>query len=128
MTDKPWKWEPCTPYAIGDIITAPNPTTLWDRIRMCFGFERKSPATKQMMVIGTRVGDLHPGWSVETFKLRNRVFYRLDMALSEHDDDWLKLSAGEMADYLVDCTDLEDRQLDEVLPFVSQWLEARRAA
>lgn len=45
-------WEPSIPYGVGDWVKAPNPLTWWDRVRMFFGFSRKSPATREMHCVG----------------------------------------------------------------------------
>jgi hypothetical protein len=47
------EFKPSVPYNIDDLIKAPNPLTRWDRVRMFFGFERKSPATCGWKVVDT---------------------------------------------------------------------------
>ena len=50
-------WEAGHVYHGGDIIQGPNPLPTWDRVRMWFGFSRKSPATVNWRCIDGGYGD-----------------------------------------------------------------------
>lgn len=39
-------WTPSHAYVPGDRVNVHIPPTWWDRVRMFFGFKRKSPATE----------------------------------------------------------------------------------
>jgi hypothetical protein len=62
-------WTPNKPFAVGDVYQAPNPLTRWDRVRMFFGFSRKSPATCDWKVVRSHKvsGDLvsYGGWKID---------------------------------------------------------------
>ncbi len=46
-------WTPGITYRPGDRVNLHIPPTWWDRIRMFFGFKRKSPATETYECVGS---------------------------------------------------------------------------
>jgi hypothetical protein len=49
-------WQSSIPYTAGDRVNLHIPPTWWDRVRMFFGFKRKSPATEMYECVGIHGG------------------------------------------------------------------------
>jgi hypothetical protein len=67
MTD----WTPAHAYVPGDRVNLHIPPTWWDRVRMFFGFARKSPATEAYECVGFLDGRSEVGDAIESCSLED---------------------------------------------------------